>query len=249
MIAITRQTLRDAARLIFPGRCVVCRIATDGADFCDDCETGLAKLENRPQCRDCGSPLAIDDSPCQRCRGRGYRLFDEVVNLGAFADPLRPLVHRLKFYHGWTAGEVLTDRAAALPRVRLLMRHTDVLVPVPLHGWRQITRGFNQADVIARRLGRVCGVAVRRPVIRMRRTQAQTLLTNKAERMRNLSGAFAVVHPVALRGQRVTLVDDVMTTGSTLKALARAVSAAGPLSINVFTLALADPTGHSFEAV
>lgn len=227
----------------------MCRDATGGDDFCEECEAKLARLEARPQCRDCGAPLAVDDSPCQRCRGRGYRLFDEVVNVGAFADPLRPLVHRLKFYHGWTAGEVLAARAARLPRVRLLMRHTDVLIPVPLHGWRQITRGFNQADVIARRLGRLCGVPVRRPVVRLRRTQAQTLLTNKADRMRNLSGAFAVVRPTAIRGQRVTLVDDVMTTGATLKAMARAVAGAGPLSINVFTLALADPSGHAFEAV
>lgn len=181
--------------------------------------------------------------------GRGFRLFDEVVNLGVYADPLRPLVHRLKFYHGWAAGEILADRAVALPRVRELLRHTDVLVPVPLHGWRQIVRGFNQAEVIARRLGRAGRVPVRSPVVRLRHTQAQSLLTNRLDRLRNLSGAFAVTRPAVLRGRRVTLVDDVMTTGATLKAMARAVGTADPLAINVFTIALADPTGHTFEAV
>ena len=250
MLLAARRFFDDFAATLFPSRCVVCRIPTgESAAFCGDCEASLRKSESRPQCRDCGAPLATEDSPCQRCRGRGFRLFDEVVNLGVYADPLRPLVHRLKFYHGWSAGELLALRAAALPRVRELMRHTDVLVPVPLHGWRQISRGFNQSEVIATQLGRAAGVRVRRPVIRLRRTQAQTVLTNRLDRLKNVSGAFAVTRPAALRGQRVTLVDDVMTTGATLKAMARAVATADPAAINVFTIALADPTGHTFEAV
>jgi ComF family protein len=250
VLVALRRGFDDFATLLFPGRCALCRDATpDGDRFCTDCETRLAASEARPQCRDCGAPLAMEDAPCQHCLGRGYRLFDEVVNLGVYADPLRPLVHRLKFYHGWTTGEILADRAARLPRVRDLLRQTDVLVPVPLHGWRQTVRGFNQADVIARRLGRACGVRVRTPVIRLRRTQAQSLLTSRLDRLRNLSGAFAVTRPDTLRGRRVTLVDDVMTTGATLKAMARAVATADPAAINVFTIALADPTGHTFEAV
>lgn len=250
MLATLRQTLDDFAALLFPGRCVLCREATPGNDrFCSDCEDRLVKSETRPQCRDCGSPLAVEDSPCQRCLGRGFRLFDEVVNLGVFGDPLRPLVHRLKFYHGWSAGETLADRAATLPRVQQLMRHTDVLVPVPLHGWRQIVRGFNQADVIARRLGKVSGVKVRSPAIRIRQTAAQSLMTNRLDRLKNMTGAFAVTRPGVLRGKRVTLVDDVMTTGATLKSLARVIAEAEPAAINVFTIALADPKGHSFEAV
>ncbi|MGC4031007.1 MAG: ComF family protein [Tepidisphaeraceae bacterium] len=199
--------------------------------------------------RTAGAPLAMVDAHCQRCLGRGYRLFDEVVNLGVYSDPLRPLVHRLKYYHGWTLGELLADRAMNVPRVRDVLSQTDVLIPVPLHGWRQLVRGFNQADVIARRLGKLAGVRVRKPAIRLRHTAAQSLQTNRLDRMRNLSGAFAVTRPGVLKGRRVTLVDDVMTTGSTLKALARAVATAGPEAINVFTIALADPTGHDFEAV
>lgn len=250
MLVAARRFLDDFGPTLFPGRCVVCREATDGRrDFCHACDNELTKLETRPQCRDCGSPLAAADSPCQRCLGRGFRLFDDVVNLGVYTEPLRPLVHRLKFYHGWSVGELLAERAAALPRVRELLRHTDVLVPVPLHGWRQIVRGFNQADVIAKRLGRVGGVKVRSPVIRLRRTKAQSGMTNRVDRFKNLSGAFAVTNPKALAGLRITLVDDVMTTGATLKALARAIAKTKPASINVFTLALADPTGHTFEAV
>jgi ComF family protein len=250
MLVAVRRFFDDLNATMFPGRCVVCREATDaGRDLCGTCEMDLIKLESRPQCRDCGSPLAVADSPCQRCLGRGFRLFDEVVNLGVYTEPLRPLVHRLKFYHGWSVGELLAERAAALPRVRELLRHTDILLPVPLHGWRQIVRGFNQADVIARRLGRVGRVKVRSPVIRLRRTKAQSGMTNRVDRFKNMSGAFAVTNPQSLAGKRITLVDDVMTTGATLKALARAVAKAKPASINVFTLALADPTGHTFEAV
>ncbi|HEY0008179.1 MAG TPA: hypothetical protein VGB55_05620, partial [Tepidisphaeraceae bacterium] len=106
-------------------------------------------------------------------------MFDSVVRLAIFDDPLKRLIHRLKFYHGWSIGELLADRAIAVPRVRELLARTDALVPVPLHPWRQITRGFNQADVIAQRLGRLSKRPVRRAAIRLRATEAQTLQTSR----------------------------------------------------------------------
>ena len=210
---------------------------------------GLRTLERRSQCVQCEAPIALDGSPCQRCLGRGYRLFDQVVNLGVFRDPLKPLIHRLKYYHGWTIGEVLADRCMALPRVRALLEETDVLVPVPLHGFRQITRGFNQAAVIANHLGKKNRLRVRHPAIRLRATKAQSLETSRDARVRNLRDAFALVRPRCIRGKQITLVDDVMTTGATLKSLARVLKQGNPKSISVLTLAIADPTGHAFEAV
>lgn len=249
VLATLRQNLGKAVDLLLPGRCVACRYATGDGRFCAACDAALAQLERRPQCDACGAPLAADSMPCQRCLGRGYRLFEQVINNGVYAPPLRQLIHRLKFYHSWTIGELLADRAMVRPRVRMLLEKADVLVPVPLHGWRHVTRGFNQADVIAKHLARRCGAKVRHPAIRVRGTAAQTLVTSRAARAENMKNAFALVRPRGLAGKRVVLIDDVMTTGITLKALARVLQPALPESISVFTLALADPRGHSFEAV
>jgi ComF family protein len=176
-------------------------------------------------------------------------LFDTVVRMAVFEDPIRMLVHRLKFYHGWSIGELLAQRAMRLPRVQHVLAHADVLVPVPLHPWRHVTRGFNQADVFATRLARLTGHRVRHPVIRVRHTAAQSLQTSKAARLKNLRNAFALVSPRSIRGQRLVLVDDVMTTGSTLKSFANVLRAASPKSMSVLTIAMGDAKGYAFEAV
>ena len=249
MVSSLSRFLVDLRDVCFPGRCVVCRLAVDGGGrFCDVCDRRLVELEDRPQCLDCGSPLAMELSPCQRCGGKGFREFATVVRLGVFDEPLKPLVHRLKFFHGWGVGELLAGRAFELARVRKLLSETDVLVPVPLHAWRQIGRGFDQADVIARRLAALGRCRVRRPAARMKFTAAQSLQTSRAARVENARDAFALVAPRGLAGKRVTLVDDVMTTGATLKALAKTLAPAHPASLSVLTIAAADPKGHRFEA-
>ena len=242
------DALGGAVDALLPGICIGCRFPSEGGRFCDACDRLLRALEDRPQCDACGAPVAQLGMPCQRCLGRGYRLFEQVTNNGIYAPPLRGLIHRLKFYHSWTIAELLAERAMRQPHIARLMEQADVLVPVPLHGWRQITRGFNQSEVIARQLAKRSRAKVRYPAIRIRRTQPQSRVSRR-EKTENLRNAFALVKPKCIAGKRIVLIDDVMTTGITLKTLARVLQPACPESISVFTLALADPRGHSFEAV
>lgn len=250
VIGAIRQFAGDVMALLAPGKCAACGVHVDnGHSFCMSCDFALDLLEQRPQCLKCGTPVAVEGSPCQRCLGRGYRVFDRVVRLGVHESPMRELVVRYKFYHGWPIGELMADRAMRLERVRALLDETDVLVPVPLHPMRQIARGFNQAEVFARRIGKLAGKPIARPAIRTRATAAQSLSHSKADRIRNLRSAFALVSEKPIVGKRVTIVDDVLTTASTVKSLARALRPARPAAINVLTIAIADPTGRSFEAV
>lgn len=249
MLGTVTNWLHDLMNLLTPGKCAACGVHVDnGHSFCTSCDYALSLLEQRPQCMRCGTPVAVENSPCQRCEGRGYRLFGTVVRLGVHEPPLRDLVVRYKFYHGWPIGELMGDRAMRLERVRSLLHETDVLVPVPLHPLRQIARGFNQAEVFARRIGSLSGTPVARPAIRVRATAAQSL-KSKADRIRNLRSAFALVSGESIADKRVTIVDDVLTTASTVKSLARVLRAARPAGINVLTIAIADPTGRRFEAV
>jgi ComF family protein len=159
---------------------------------------------------------------------------------GEYEGALRDIVHALK-YDGRRS---LAAPLAALMRESGsdLLLHADLVVPVPLHPWRRLRRGFNQADDLAGRLE----MPVCRALWRERATRPQTGL-RPAERRRNVRHAFRVsplVRRSRLHGARVVLVDDVRTTGATLDACARALRDAGAHEVVALTAAQAPPRGR-----
>jgi ComF family protein len=218
-------------------------------NLCATCDEALLNLSLAPACARCAKPLAYDNAPCPYCEGRGFRPIQRIVALGVFNDPLKDLIHHAKYHRAWQLAEAMADRLLATGRGKSVLAETDVIVPVPLHIWRHIARGYNQAEVIANQLGRRTKGPVKKPAVRMRPTVTQTHLHSRAKRMANLRGAFALVEPQHIAGKHVTLVDDVMTTGATLRSVARTLMDAGPASIDAIVLAVADPRGRGFEQV
>ncbi len=163
---------------------------------------------------------------------------------GVFEEPLRELVHLFK-YAGVTAlarplGRLLR---LAMPRDRRF----DLIVPTPLHWRRRWTRGYNQSMLLARELAPVLGL---KPVNALRRTRAtptQAGLSRTARRA-NVAGAFVVRDASLVRGRRVLLVDDVMTTGATLRACAAALKRAGAQSVSIAVLARAGRPGSTWPS-
>jgi ComF family protein len=156
----------------------------------------------------------------------------------------------MKFRNRWPVAEILADRMLGLARVRALLDETDVLVPIPLHWSRQILRGYNQADCLARGLAmyrpslRVCY-----PMVRLKNTESQTVVRSIADRDANLRFAFGLIDRKCVGGRRVTLVDDVITTAATLKAAARAMDEAGLVEVNGIVIGVADPQRRDFQVV
>jgi ComF family protein len=255
-LSFVRAAPAHVLDVCYPPSCAHCDAACDGGQlFCGDCE-GLMRSIESPACAACGLPLHEPDAPCPWCKGKGRPHLDRVARLAEFADPLKGLIHRMKYRHRWPLAEQLADRllARSEPAKALLNDPTvpgdlQVLVPVPLHWWRQVGRGYNQADVIARRLGRTCGLPVARPAVRVRRTPTQTDLHSRKQREDNLRGAFALVRPAAVAGKHVVIVDDVMTTGATVLSLARALLPAKPASLSAVVVAIADPKHKDFEVL
>jgi ComF family protein len=151
--------------------------------------------------------------------------------------PVREAIHRYKYrgavwFESFLAG-LLTG--AAGPELR--DGAWDVIVPVPLHPFKQREREFNQAARLARRLGRATGLPVRLDILRRRRhTESQTRLSRQ-EREQNMKRAFVVRDDAGLNGERVVLVDDVLTTGATTNACAQALRKRGAGLVCVWTVA------------
>lgn len=223
---------RAAAALghwLFGGVCFVCRGAAEQGLLCGGCAADLPRL-TAPACPRCALP-GSSGGVCGRCLAQPPR-YDGTLAAVAYAFPADILVQALKF-RGELAlapllGELLLERIAAAPR-------PECLVPVPLAADRLRARGFNQAMEIARRVGRKAGIPLAPELCtRVRDTPAQTDLP-WAERARNVRGAFAVAGQ--LDGARIAVLDDVMTTGATLDAVADAFKRAGAASVECWVVA------------
>ena len=240
-VATALETLQG---WLLPSRCVLCLDPGQSPtlDLCPACEADLPS--NAPACPLCASPQAAAGpgapaEPCARCRADPPPFAAAVVPY-RYAWPADALVRRLKYGRQWTHARVLGHllavhaAAAAAAAQRPLPQR---LLPVPLHPDRERRRGANQAWEIAHAAGRRLGIAVdARALERCRDTPPQAGLDAR-HRLTNLAGAFRVR---ALRGARhVALVDDVMTTGTTLRALATELLAAGVERVEAWAVARA----------
>lgn len=169
------------------------------------------------------------------CRS-GLRGFDAAYSFGSYAGALRQLIHLLKYDRMRPLAQPLSAYLLrSLPRDEAF----DFIVPVPLHWRRQWNRGFNQSELLARALSRSTGIPVSRVLRRVKAGDAQAGLSNSARR-RNVNQAFRCSAGEALRGKRILLLDDVMTTGSTAASCARSLKGAGAARVALLTLARAD---------
>jgi ComF family protein len=199
-----------------------------------------APLDAEHFCVVCRTPFnnsfPLDDQgQCGLCR-LGLNRFDAAYSFGAYQDTLRKLIHLFKY------GRIrpLARPLGALLGASIPSGETfDAIVPMPLHWWRRWRRGFNQSELLAQEIARRCGVAVVEAVRRKRPTAPQAGLSNSGRR-ENVAGAFEVRRPERVRGLRVALVDDVLTTGATANACAAALKRAGAKRVTLLVLARVD---------
>lgn len=178
----------------------------------------------------------LDESGCCTLCRLGLQGFDAVYSYGSYEGPMRELIHLYK-YGGVVPlahyfGGLLS---LALPREQRF----DAIVPMPLHWRKRWQRGFNQSELLAREIARRWDVPVRHLLRRKRATVPQAGLTN-AKRRANVQGAFALRRAGDLTGQRILLVDDVITTGATASACGRLLRRAGAAQITVLAVARTD---------
>lgn len=229
--------------LVFPDECRLCGEALRTASripVCASCLRPPEPLSADYFCACCRTPFLNrapldEEGRCGLCR-RGMRAFDAAYSWGAYEGRLRQLIHLLKYGGVRPLGKILGEwMALAMPREL----NFDRIIPAPLHWRRRLRRGFNQAELLAQEVARRFGRKPDNVLRRVRATAVQAGLSHSARRA-NVAGAFRVRRGVSLAGQRVLLVDDVMTTGATATACAQALKQAGARYVAVLTLARAD---------
>ncbi len=235
--------------LVFPTSCAGCG-AYGGELVCEACSRAIAPIGG-PRCRRCGRPALYYLEVCADCRLR-KPAFDATFAFGLYGDPLRAMIHRLKYRNGrrlvpYLAAMMVaavrgaegsaTEAGGAKGLGKPLTTAYDMVAFVPMHRRRQKQRGYNQAELLARRVASELELPCETLLRRTRQGEAQASLA-LPERRENVRDAFAL-RPDALsvRGKHILLVDDVMTSGFTLSECARALKRAGARRVTCCVLA------------
>jgi ComF family protein len=218
---------------MFRPQCVAC--TAPGMPICEACATSLVELG--PACPRCAEPTGERDLVCARCIREPLPL-DRIVAPWRFGGPLASAIRRLKF----TGASHIARGIAPLWAPLLGAAAEDALVvPVPLHWRRRWRRGYDHAWLLALHACAFAGLAAPLPVLRRARAAPPQSTLPAWHRAENVRDAFAVVprHAAKLAGRDVVLVDDVVTTGSTLASAARTLLDAGAGSVTGVALARA----------
>ncbi|WP_045834839.1 ComF family protein [Hyphomicrobium sp. 99] len=231
---------RAALDMLLPPVCLGCRVRIMDHDaLCPSCWQQI-NFVRPPLCDRLGLPLAVDTgaptlsaaaiaNPPDYDRARAVANFDGLM---------RVLIHGFKFHDSHNARRLFGRWLAEAGRE--ILADADLLVPVPLARWRLLARRFNQAQILAAEAGRRSGKPINPfALVRSRSTPHQIGLT-RAQRMRNVSGVFRVpqVELQNIAGKAIVLVDDVITSGATASAAARALKRAGARKVDVLALAI-----------
>ena len=236
--AAWKHTARLALDSALPTLCVACREPVDGDGVCAACWAKLSFIAP-PYCPRLGIPFVYDPGP-------GMLSMEAIADPPAYQraraavrydDVARTLVHALKY-------QDRTDLAPAMGRWmaragRELLDEADVLVPVPLHWRRGWSRRYNQSGALARSIERQSGVKVASEALRRVRPTQQQIGLSRSQRLSNVQGAFNVAadRSADIAGRRVVLVDDVLTSGATTDACARALLRAKAAQVDVLVFA------------
>nr|WP_242650064.1 phosphoribosyltransferase family protein [Rodentibacter trehalosifermentans] len=203
------------------------------------CSTCRRKIQYYSYCAGCGMPLPYIALHCGYCRQNKF-IWDRMVVIGRYNPPLSYLIHRFKFQKQfWLDRTLASLMLLAVYEARRTqgLSFPQAIIPVPLHHFRQWQRGYNQADLLAKIIARWLEIPCLSHIVkRVKHTPTQRGLTATARR-KNLKNAFEIELSASFHYQRVALLDDVITTGSTLNEIAKLLRQSGVKEIQVWGLA------------
>jgi ComF family protein len=243
------------ASIVLPAGCRLCEQLLTGASWlsvCEDCLASFPRIQ-RSVCRECGLPIdsasgdedsdgdgsgELFEDVCLGSRSEKFH-FDRARSFARYQGSLVRAIVLLKFEEMEPLADWFADRLAEVVRQNDKALAADLIVPVPLHKIRRRQRGFNQAEVLSKRLAKQLGLPHQGVLLVRKRPRPDKHLLTSNERWEAVRGAFATRPGSQVDKRRVLLVDDVMTTGATLDACAKALREAGASSVLGLTVARA----------
>ncbi len=240
MNTVVTKAVERVLEFVYPALCIVCNgsCVEDNSHICHDCmEVITHQHKARSACGRCGQDEHFGECSCQYAWDEPY---ESIMSACNFTDEVQRIVHAFKYrgmrcvarHMGVWAGSKLQSHLAG---------SIDMVCPVPLHLTRRLRRGYNQAALFSQGICCVLGNDIRyepRVLMRKRHTHTQTTFS-RAQRRKNLAGAFSINRHKAgmVKERRILLVDDVVTTGATVRSCTDALLAAGCRSVRVLSLA------------
>ena len=233
--------LGGIASLLYPASCTICAASVETGEYlCSECDNQVSRIVP-PFCAKCSEPFdgaITSEFACANCAHRKIH-FEAAVAAYRARGIVRHVMLNFKYGRQMHLRHLVARwLVAALDDERIRERRFDAIVPVPLHPARQRERGFNQAELLAQWVSNHIAVPLRPALQRVRYTTTQTAF-DRAERMQNLRDAFRLRKNTDVRRLRVLLIDDILTTGSTLSECARVLKQGGAQSVYAATAARA----------
>ena len=233
---LLRDIVETAVVFLYPAKCRRCEAfleATSIPYICADCWDDIQFLEP-PWCDICGTPDV--SGLCDECATNPPR-YGKLRSIALYQTTLQQAIHFFKFEKKTVFAGHLTQLLNAHTPSDCNIAEYDFILPVPIHKKRLRERGFNQAKLLANGIANARGIPVLTDVlIRHRHTVAQSSLDREA-RQQNIVGAFEIQNPRIITGKRLLVIDDVFTTGATIREVVNELWTADPAEVDVLTLA------------
>ena len=230
--------IKCLADIFLPPRCLRCGKIIQGENgLCDECFSQI-KFISAPYCQTCGHPLPVTQTAtqCPLCVQGNKNLFRMQRSRVYYDENSRPLILNFKF-HDRTENAEFLARWLYTAGHDIWQQGADVLIPVPLHQTRLRTRKFNQSALLCKELSKITGIPVDYTSLQKHRKTKPQVECSGQMRVRNIKNAFTVKFPQRLKDKRIVVIDDVMTTGSTLKECAKVLLSSGAKSVDALTVA------------
>ncbi len=236
-----RSLLGGISELLYPRCCSACGAELEDGQraLCRECLFSVPLLVD-PVCDLCGEPVVAASASrkglCGRCLRR-RPVFDRARSAVSYGRAVKSALLMLKFHHAFWLAKDLGILLEGCVRRHFALAEIDAIVPVPLHSLRRRQRTMNQAELLARELGRRLSLPVMTDLLRRSRQTLRQTDLSREERRRNLRGAFEVKQRAWVEQRVFLVVDDVMTTGETVSAVSHALKRSGAAGVWVATVA------------
>jgi ComF family protein len=238
-----KRVLQGLSDIIFPARCLTCDIILEHHEDPPFCVTCFSKMHfiKSLLCPRCGIPFAGANGGSHLCGDClvSKSAYSAARAVGHYESTLLEAIHRFKYNGRISVGEILGKLMAEFAYPDVNVGDYSLIMPVPLHSKRLRERGFNQSVILAREISKRLHISLDFMTLRRHVYTEPQISLGKKEREANVHGAFSVTDPAKVKGQRIILVDDVYTSGSTVKECAQVLTKNKADKVAVLTLARA----------